>query len=170
MPLRSDKKPDIITTKYILSELRGQGDRCHNPRNKRFQYYGALGYRRLWTSRMCIEFYANSLLLRSQWLEPVISRIGDVGDYTPANCRLLENEENAAEIRVTERIRVAARKNGPRRKIKLLDIETHKVLHFASMSDASRKIGCVHSNLGNAIKIGHNIKYKNRLYRVAYEK
>jgi len=86
-----------------------QGERCYNPHNCSFKYYGIKKIKRIWKSREFINWFIEQILSRESWEYPVVSRKKDKGDYSIRNCELLERSENSTNV-------TKARKKGRTRK------------------------------------------------------
>lgn len=138
---------------------RNQGDRCTKTNNKSYKYYGAVGVRRLWSSRECINFYINNLLVKENWITPTISRINDSGNYCCTNCQLKEFSENSAEVKTTETKRIYCHISGINsgKLVTITNLRTGKTEKHTSFREASRSIGRERGYLSCCIRNGHNI-------------
>lgn len=76
-----------------------QGERCYNPNNCSYVYYGVKNIKRVWNSREFINWFLNNILSRENWEDPVVSRKKDEGDYFSENCELLERSENSKKVK-----------------------------------------------------------------------
>lgn len=81
--------------KRIKAIFNGMKDRCYNPNNKAFRWYGAKGI------KVCDEWLGNPKLFEEWALSNgyddnlTIDRIDETKDYCPENCRWKTNEDNA---------------------------------------------------------------------------
>jgi len=152
----------------------GQGTRCNNPNpnNKSYQYYGAKGVKRIWSSRECVNFWINEFFKRKAWITPVVSRIEDKGNYELGNCELKENTENVSEQKVTYNRIIACRKNyltSFAKKVKLTNINNpNDILKFISGREASRQLGKYEAFIKYSIKTNKIIIYKGKKYKPEY--
>jgi len=91
-----------------------QGNRCNNPNDVAYKYYGGKDkpVKRIWNSRIMVNFWINEFFKRKYWIYPVLSRFKDKGDYKLGNCILEENIENISKIKSTELMQKTRSKNG----------------------------------------------------------
>lgn len=79
-------KHQLYTTYY------GMYQRCHNPKNIRYKYYGGKGIKVFWTT--FIDFYTWSI--ENGFKEGLsIDRIDSEKDYGPDNCQWITISENS---------------------------------------------------------------------------
>lgn len=141
----------------------GQGYRCNNKKSKEYQWYGAIGVKRLWAPDECINFYINSLLTRNKWNRPVVSRKKDQGDYCSSNCELKENEENSSEINISNLRRMVSTTNVKSmhkancHKITLKNVKTGEVKEYNSNVQACEELGREKTYIKSALKFDFKI-------------
>jgi len=165
------EKPMHFIAKRSYQSWIDQGKRCTNPKNQDYKYYGAKEVKRIWTAKECIDWYINELLKRNKWICPVISRLGDIGDYKTGNVKLIETTENTIERKMTENRRKAAVKNGRKvsKPLKAYNIiNADDVCYFNSIIEASIYFKKGYSNFSKCIYKKSLIKYKNKKYRVDF--
>ena len=102
-----------------------QGNRCNNPNDKSYLWYGNIGIKRIWNSRECINWAINEFIKKEEWLLPNISRKGDIGNYILGNVELKEASQNAKEVKMTKK-RLKHLKEGKDKPIKLTNIINSK--------------------------------------------
>jgi len=155
----------------------GQKARCENQNHRAHKYYGAKGIEVKWSARRCIAFYINSLVQnKKDWTKPVISRIGDIGNYCTKNCVLKESVANAKEIKVTDKRResskrvgsLTGKKNGKKREIPIVLInisDSLDKLYFSSAKAASREIKKSTEYVSSRMSLNKNVIFKGNRYK-----
>jgi hypothetical protein len=167
--LKISKMSNIAKKAY--ESWKDQGKRCTNPNSKDYEYYGAKGVKRIWSSRDCINWYINEILTRDLWIKPNVSRIGDLGNYKLGNVKLIEASENTAEIRWTEKKKEAARKNGKKvsKKILLTNIyDGNDILYFESGAAASEYLGKAKTSVCSSVLRKSIIRCGKKRYKAEY--
>lgn len=76
----------------ILSLIGNINNRCNNPRDKKYKYYGGKGIRNFLTIRDVVFLWDRDEA--SKLNKPSIDRIDSDGNYDLSNCRFIEWEEN----------------------------------------------------------------------------
>jgi hypothetical protein len=129
--------------KKAYDSFRAQRGRCTDIRNIAYKDYGARNVKHLWGHREFINWYLSEILKRETWLDPVVSRNNDLGNYRIGNCILLERKENAALTTITTKKRQAAYKQSQKRRkpVEIINLSTGEVEKFASSYLASARLG-----------------------------
>ena len=85
----------VVSIKRLRAIFNGMRDRCYNPRNKAFRFYGGMGV------TICDEWLADPKRFESWALahgytdKLTIDRIDSAKGYSPANCRWVSKHDNA---------------------------------------------------------------------------
>lgn len=83
--------------KAAYDSWRGQKERCNNPKNKAYKYYGAKGIRVKYGSREFTTWYLKQAKNRKYQSKLTVDRIDTFGHYEFSNIRLVYKAENTAE-------------------------------------------------------------------------
>lgn len=92
--------------RQISDTLQGMKQRCYNPGNKSYRYYGARGI------GICEEWRHSTIAFQEWCLDNgwrpglTIDRIDSNKDYCPSNCRWITVQENSKWTKHTKRITV----------------------------------------------------------------
>lgn len=78
---------------------KSMNNRCHNPNNKDYKYYGAKGIKvcSRWRAGNPESFFNFLSDMGEKSLGQSMGRFGDVGDYCPENCKWMTASEQGAE-------------------------------------------------------------------------
>lgn len=167
MPLKGKTKADnvyieghSISSKTAPAPIRkaykswaDQRQRCSNPKDPRYKWWGAKGIRQEYTAREFVLWWLKEWAKRPFWKRANCSRIDHTKNYTLDNIELLECSENA-----TERI---ARKGVPGSrgyKIKAINIDTGEERIFYSLYLASKDLKIARSAIGSQVRNGCKTK------------
>lgn len=160
------------TVRNAYQRWLGQGQRCGNPKTREYQWYGAKGVRRIWTSRECVNWFIQELLM-GELVTPAISRRGDLGHYEIGNVELVEKQQNCSIKRFSnsQRAHSASLWKRAAKPVELVDINNPHERHvFPSANSAGRFLGIAPNNVGQARRARHAVKANGRRYNVTLAK
>lgn len=141
-PLSMSKMPPLVKRAYAAWSL--SRDRCNNPRNKDYKYYGGKGIRVLYSSREFIVWWTIQFKSK-KWKNPTVGRIDHDRDYRFDNIEMQEKVDNSLEridrvgCPFPQHQIIAIEKNGSRRP-------------FSSMRKAAVFYGLSVSTIGRSTK------------------
>jgi len=120
--------------KYILVGIK---QRCENPKDQDYKYYGLRGIKCNITEEEIKELYIRDNA--SQMKRPSIDRIDNDGDYCLSNCRFIEQSKNS----------IRANKLHKPKKILQFSLNGKFIKEWKSISQASEFYNCHISNISN---------------------
>lgn len=91
-PLNINKMNPIEKRAY--KSWKDQGQRCQNPNDKGYKFWGAKGIKRVYGPREFIAWYVENYSKRDSWKRAHVDRIDSEGNYDFSNIQLLEMSEN----------------------------------------------------------------------------
>lgn len=115
------------TNQRIGSIFKGMKNRCYNPNNKDFRWYGAKGI------KICDEWLNDPKLFEDWSLlngyndNLTIDRINETKDYCPENCRWVTRENNSKNKPTTNFLEVNGAKHTGREWSEILGLSTNAI-------------------------------------------
>ena len=155
------KRHPIIYRSYKSWE--NQRRRCNSPNHNMYDHYGKKGVKVIWSAYDCINWYINEILTRDFWIKPVVSRMGDIGNYEISNCRLIEDSENLKQEDRSTMSKLL------RRSVKMINVaDQNDIMEFDSAKEASLFIKKNKRYIDGVINGNYLATYNNQKYTVFY--
>lgn len=82
--------------KKAYKSWKDQGQRCQNPKNPRYEFYGKKGVQRIYGAREFISWFEQEYSKKENWTCAQVDRINSNGNYDFSNIRLIERSENVS--------------------------------------------------------------------------
>jgi hypothetical protein len=141
--LNIDKMGEIEKKAY--KSWKDQGQRCDNPNDKGYKYWGQKGIRRIYGPREFIAWYLVEYSKRTEWKRCHVDRISSDGNYEFGNIQLLEMSENTKKRNdlygnpsASEKIQIA--------------YPCGKIIVFESIREASRETGLLRRTIQQRVR------------------
>lgn len=80
--------------KKAYKAWKDQGQRCQNPNDRAFNFYGAKGVKRIYEPREFIAWFVVQYSSKKEWNRATVDRIDSNGNYEFGNIQLIELSEN----------------------------------------------------------------------------
>lgn len=131
--------------KKAYKSWKDQGQRCQNPKNPRYKFYGEKGIKRIYGPREFIFWFEKEYLKKEEWICAQVDRINPNENYDFSNIRLVERSENV-------KFRNEDHGNPTESDVVIARFSDGTSKKFPSIREASRETGVSRKSIQNQVR------------------